>query len=109
MITKIAEIPSGKNAFLESKKSNGSAVATRKIANKIAFLMLNFPDAMTRWHVVCVFASIFLSAISFKMQPTERAKNAQVKNRKKLPNVSDFAKTSPKKHGMKSKIVPIWA
>jgi hypothetical protein len=107
-MTKSAEIPSGKNAFLEIKKSNGSVVTTRKIAKKNAFLILTFPDAMTRCDVVDVFASISLSAISFKMQPTDLAKNDAVKNRKKLLNVSDFEKTNPKKHGMKSKIVPIW-
>ena len=107
-MTKIAEIPRGKNAFLERKKVNGRAIVINKIANKIAFFAEISPDAITRCDVVGVFASIFLSAISFKIQPTERAKNEQLKKRKKLPNVSDFAKTSPKKHGMKSKIVPIW-
>ena len=101
-------MPRGKNAFLERKKVNGSAIMINKSANKIAFLTLTFPDAITRCDVVGVFASIFLSAISFKIQPTERAKNDELKKRKKLPNVRDFEKDNPKKHGMNSKIVPIW-
>ena len=74
----------------------------------MAFFVEILPEAMTRCEVVGVFASIFLSAMSFKIHPTDRAKNDELKKRKKLPNVSDFEKDNPKKHGMNSKIVPIW-
>ena len=78
-----------------------------KIAKQIAFFTLILLDAITRCDVVGVFASIFLSAMSFKIQPTERAKNEQTRKRKKFLNVRDFEKANPKKHGMNSKIVPI--
>jgi len=74
----------------ENKKSNGSDASIIKARRYNAFFCIILFEESTRCAVVGVCASIFLSAISFKMHPQDLAKNEQTKNRKKLRKLSEF-------------------
>lgn len=68
---------------------------------------LKAPLAMGLCFVVKIFASILASATSFKTHPQDLAKKAEIKKNTTLKMETFPEKTKAKRHGIKSKTVPV--